>query len=190
MDTRLTPSFRRLDEATAVQWKEIAAQAALNQHRVAENVLQMLRSLASLTEGFPVNQLVHSLQTAARAESAGVDDEMLVAALCHDVGNLIEPSNHAMIAAEILRPFVRKEVYWVVRVHQEFQGRYYFHHFNLDRNISDRYKGHPSYELARRFSSEWDQMAFDPDYETPPLEHYEPLVRKIFSRKNAFTGGG
>jgi predicted HD phosphohydrolase len=186
----LTPSFRRLDEATAEQWKEIAAQAALNQHRVAENVLQMLRSLASLTEGFPVNQLVHSLQTAARAESAGADDEMLVAALCHDVGNLIEPSNHAMIAAEILRPFVRKEVYWVVRVHQEFQGRYYFHHFNLDRNISDRYKGHPSYELARRFSSEWDQMAFDPDYETPPLEHYEPLVRKIFSRKNAFTGGG
>ena len=85
---------------------------------------------------------------------------------------------------------MRKEVYWVIRVQQEFQGRYYFHHFNLDRNISDRYKGHPSYELARCFSSDWDQMAFDPDYDTPPLEHYEPLVRKIFSRKNAFTGGG
>src|ERR1700723_3805843 len=154
MDTRLTPSFRRLDEATAEQWKEIAAEAALNQYRVAENVLQMLRSLASLTEGFPVNQLVHSLQTAARAEAAGADEEMLVAALCHDVGNLIEPSNHAMIAAEILRPFVRKEVYWVVRVHQEFQGRYYFHHFDLDREIGDRYKAATPYELAGGFSSE------------------------------------
>ena len=186
----MTPSFRRLDETTSEQWKEIAAEAALNQYRVAENVLRMLRSLASLTEGFPVNQLVHSLQTAARAERAGADNELIVAALCHDVGNLIEPSNHAMIAAEILKPFVRKEVYWVVRVHQEFQGRYYFHYFNLDRNISDRYKGHPSYKLARRFSDDWDQMAFDPDYETPPLEHYEPLVRKLFARTNAFTGGG
>ena len=75
-------------------------------------------------------------------------------------------------------------------MHQEFQGRFYFHHFSLDPNISDRYKGHPAYELAERFSSEWDQRAFDPDFKTPPLEHYEPIVREIFSRMNAFTGAG
>ena len=186
----MNPPFTRLDETTAGQWKDIAAEAAKSQHRVADNMLQMLRSLASLTEGFPVNQLEHSLQTAALAERDGADEEMIVAALCHDVGNLIEPSNHALITAEILKPFVRKEVYWVVRVHQEFQGRYYFHHFNLDPNISDRYKGHPSYELAERFSSEWDQRAFDPSFKTPPLEHYEPMLRRVFSRKNAFTGAG
>lgn len=186
----MNPPFTRLDETTAEHWKAIAAEAAMSQHRIADNMLQMLHSLASLTGGFPVTQLEHSLQTAALAERDGADEEMIVAALCHDVGNLIEPSNHALIAAEILKPFVRKEVYWVVRVHQEFQGRFYFHHFNLDRNISDRYKGHPSYELAERFSSEWDQRAFDPDFKTPPLEHYEPMLRRIFSRKNAFTGAG
>lgn len=188
--TRSAPPFRRLDQTTAAQWKAIAAEAARNQHRVADNLLQMLRSLASLTDGFPVDQLVHSLQTATHAEQAGADDEIVVAALCHDVGNLIEPSNHAVIAAEILKPFVRKEVYWLVRVHQEFQGRFYFHHFGLNPNLCDRYTDHPSYELARRFSDDWDQRAFDPDFETPPLEHFEPRVRRILSRKNAFTGAG
>jgi predicted HD phosphohydrolase len=184
------PPFTRLDETTAEQWHAIAAEAAKSQQRVADNLLAMLRSLASLTEGFPVNQLEHALQTAALAERDGADEELIVAALCHDVGILIEPSNHALIAAEILKPFVRKDVYWVVRVHQEFQGRYYFHHFDLDRNISDRYKGHPAYAMAERFSSAWDQRAFDPGRETPPLEHYEPMLRKIFARKNAFTGAG
>lgn len=28
----------------------------------------------------------------------------------------------------------------------------------------------------------WDQAAFDPDYPTRPLTHFEPLVRRILSR--------
>ena len=36
-------------------------------------------------------------------------------------------------------------------------------------------------DLAAQFADEWDQTAFDPDYDTLPLEHFEPLVRERFA---------
>jgi len=71
----------------------------------------MLASLADITDGFAVDQLTHSLQTATRAEEAGADDEVVVAALCHDIGKSVSVLNHPKIAAEILRPYVRPEVF-------------------------------------------------------------------------------
>lgn len=37
----------------------------------------------------------------------------------------------------------------------------------------------PWYDLAVRFSSEWDQCSFEPDYDTLPLEHFEVRVGKV-----------
>ena len=34
-----------------------------------------------------------------------------------------------------------------------------------------------------RSASMWDMVAFDPDYPTKPLSHFEPLIREIFSRE-------
>ena len=65
-----------------------------HQPRVAERVLAMLRSLADITDGFAVDQLTHSLQTATRAEEAGADNEMVVASLCHDIGKAVSVPNH------------------------------------------------------------------------------------------------
>ena len=67
------------------------------------------RSRSEITDGFAVDQLVHSLQTATRAEEAGADDEVVVASLCHDIGKAVSVPNHPRIAAEILRPYVRHE---------------------------------------------------------------------------------
>ena len=176
-----TKSFRRMDESTAEQWAVIGTESFQNQGRVADRVLGMLESLADITDGFAVDQLTHCLQTATRAERAGADDEVVIASLCHDVGKAVSVPNHPAIAAEMLKPYVRDDVYWMIKVHQDFQGRHYYHHFGGDPNARDQYQGHPAYELAERFADEWDQAAFDADYDTLPLEHFEPRLRELFA---------
>lgn len=175
----MTASFTRMDESTPEQWMTIGAETAKNQGRVADRILEMLESLADITDGFNCDQLTHALQTATLAERAGADDEMVFASLCHDIGKAISVPNHPHISAEIIRPYVRDEVYRVIDAHQDFQGRHYYHHFNADPDARDRYEDEPWFDLAARFADEWDQVAFDPDYDTLPLEHFEPLVRRL-----------
>jgi predicted HD phosphohydrolase len=180
----MASTFTRMDESTAEQWAVIGVETVQNQPRVAERVLDMLRSLEEITDGFAVDQLVHSLQTATRAERAGADDEVVVASLCHDIGKSVTTFNHPEIAAAILKPYVRDEVHKMILVHQDFQGRHYYQHFGGDPNAREKHRDTltaDEFELAARFADEWDQTAFDPDYDTLPLDHFEPLVRKVFS---------
>lgn len=175
-------SFTRMDESTLEQWMVIGEQTAANQSRVADRMLMLLESLASITDGFITDQLTHCLQTATLAERAGADDEIVFAALMHDVGKAISVPNHPAIAAEMIKPYVRPEVYEMIRVHQDFQGRHYYAHFGADPAARERHRAELSeseFELAARFADEWDQLAFDPDHDTLPLEHFEPLVRRI-----------
>ena len=177
----MATTFTRMDESTAEQWAVIGTETYANQGRVADSVLAMLESLADVTDGFAVDQLTHCLQTATRAERAGADDQMVVASLCHDIGKAVSVPNHPRIAAEILKSYVRPEIYDVIRVHQDFQGRHYYHHFGGDPDAREQYRGEPWFELAAQFADEWDQVAFDPDYDTLPLEHFEARVRAVFA---------
>ncbi len=149
---------------------------------VADRILALLRSMQSLTQGFAIDQLQHSLQTATRAERGGADLDMIVASLCHDIGKTISNANHPAIAAEMIRPWVSPEAYWVVKVHQDFQGLHYYARMGLDPMMRSKHQGHPAYDLAAKFADDWDQTAFDPHYDTLPLEHFEPLVRQVFGR--------
>ena len=179
-----TTTFTRMDESTAEEWAEIGRQTFEHRDRVAERVLGMLRSLEEITDGFAVDQLVHSLQTATRAERAGADDEVIVASLCHDIGKAVSVPNHPEIAAAILKPYVRPEVHTMIRVHQDFQGRHYYAHFGGDPDAREQHRealDPEVFELAETFADEWDQVAFDPDYDTETLEHFEPLVREVFA---------
>ena len=155
---RMTTTFTRMDESTAEQWAVIGAETMSNQPRVADEVLSMLRRLEGITDGFATNQLVHSLQTATLAERAGADQEMVVASLCHDIGKIVSVFGHPEIAASILRPYVRDDVYQVIRAHQDFQGRHYYHHFGGDVNARDRYQGRtlvrPRRAVRRRVGSD------------------------------------
>ena len=175
-------TFTRMDESTAEEWAEIGAAHVVDQPRVAETVLAMLRGLDQVVVGFATDQLTHCLQTATRAERDGAEDEVVIAALCHDIGKFISVPNHPAIAAEILKSYVRDDVYWMIKAHQDFQGRHYYHHFGGDPNAREKYLGQPWYELAEKFADEWDQTAFDPDYDTLPLEHFEPRVRQLFAQ--------
>jgi predicted HD phosphohydrolase len=180
-----TTTFTRMDESTAEQWAVIGTESMANQGRVADRVLDMLRSLADITDGFAVDQLTHCLQTATLAERAGADDEMVVASLCHDIGKAVSVPNHPKIAAEILKSYVRDEVYQAIRAHQDFQGRHYYHHFGGDPDAREQYRGEPWFDLAATFADDWDQVAFDPDYDTLPLEHFEPKVRALFAQPHS-----
>jgi predicted HD phosphohydrolase len=180
----LSTTFTRMDNSTDEDWSVIARETTANQPRVAESVLRLLQGLATISDGFAVDQLTHCLQTATYAERAGADDELVVASLCHDIGKAVSVPNHPRIAAEILRPYVRDEVRWMIEVHQDFQGAHYFHHLGGDPGSRDVHRGHPGYALAEQFADEWDQLAFDPAYDTLPLEHFEARVREVFSHPN------
>jgi len=147
---------------------------------VPDRILTTLRSLRPLQQGFLIDQLEHSLQTATRAERAGAELDIVVASLCHDMGKALTNVNHPAIAAEMIKPWVSPDAYWMVQVHQDFQGLHYYARMGLDPMMRRRHAGHPAYELAERFADEWDQAAFDPAYDTLPLEHFEERVRTVF----------
>ena len=175
-------SFTRMDQSTLEDWMEIGAATSANQGRVADRLLDLLRSLADITDGFGTDQLTHCLQTATIAERAGADDEIVFASLLHDVGKAISVPNHPAIGAEMIKPYVRPDVYEMIRVHQDFQGRHYYAHFGGNPDARESHRSELTdgqWALAETFADEWDQKAFDPDYDSLPLEHFEPLVRRI-----------
>ena len=126
-----------------------------------------------------VTRLEHCLQTGTLAHQAGEDEEYVVCALLHDIGDTLGPANHADVAAVLLEPYVSEANHWMVKHHAIFQGYYFFHYLGLDRNLRDQFKDHPHYERTLEFIEKYDAPAFDPDAETYPLEHFEPLIRKV-----------
>lgn len=174
-----------MDVSTQEQWSEIIDRTIEAQPRVARQILAMVKGLSEISDGFSVDQMQHALQTATRAERDGADEQVIVASLLHDVGKLISVPNHPKIAAEILRPYVRDEVYCMVAFHQDFQGRYYYEYLGMDPNLRDQHRGQPWYELAERFADHYDQKAFDPQYDPEPLEHFEPMVVSVFAQAHS-----
>lgn len=175
-------AFTRMDQSTREEWMTIGRATMQVQANVPEQVLSMLRTLKGFHAGFGVDQLHHALQTASMARRANASDDLVLAALCHDVGKVISIPNHGAIAAEMLKPYVSRDVYHVLRTHQDFQGRHYYGHFGMSTTLRDQYRSEPWYALAEQFTDEWDQAAFDPDYAVLPLEEFEPLVRAKLAR--------
>ncbi|WP_431023508.1 HD domain-containing protein [Halomonas sp. H5] len=175
-------AFRQMKEGTREEYVFLEGLEAEFNRGLVDRLLRALRHLEHGLSGYRVSRLKHSLQSAARAEADGADDDMIVGALLHDLGDELAPYNHSQLAAAIIRPYVRGEVTWVVHHHGLFQKVYYAHHFGDDPRERDRYRDHPWYQSCVDFCERYDQAAFDPDYPTPPLEHFEPMLRRVFSR--------
>ena len=148
----------------------------------ADRVLKTMQGLTSSLVGYQINRLEHSLQTATRALKEKASDEMIVAALLHDIGDELAPNNHAEFAAAILKPYVSEKTTWIVEKHGIFQMYYYAHHLGFNKNERDKYKGHKYYPATAEFCEKWDQISFDPNYKSLLLKEFEPYVRKIFCR--------
>ena len=151
--------------------------------KTAERILKFLSSLTDTLEGYPISRLEHSLQSATRAYKANENEEMVVAALLHDIGDELAPMNHSEYAASILKPYVSERTHWIIEKHGEFQMFYYAHHLGGDKNRRDKYKDHKYYKDTINFCENYDQNSFDPNYKSFPLDFFKPMVIKIFSRK-------
>ncbi len=171
--------FKSFEESTAEDWAIITPQLNITQSYVADRVIQLMRDLEIDHGGFPVNRLEHSLQTATRAERDGRDDEYVLCALIHDIGDTLSPFNHPDIAACILKPFVSEANHFMVKNHGAFQGYYFWHYIGLDQNAREEFRDSPYFDHTEEFCAKYDQTAFDADYVSNPLEHYEPLIRQI-----------
>ncbi|HPE49611.1 MAG TPA: HD domain-containing protein, partial [Hyphomonas sp.] len=143
--------FREMAEGTQEDWNIIGANSREFNKGLARRVLDHLRLLDGDFGGFPVDRLEHSLQTATRAHRDGRDEEYVVCALLHDIGDTLGSMNHADIAAAILKPFVSEENHWMIANHGIFQGYYFFEYLGLDRNMRDRFKDSPHFQRCAEF---------------------------------------
>ncbi|QFT85366.1 HD domain protein [Halomonas sp. THAF12] len=174
--------FRHFGEANRDEWALIDDRFRDYVADAPRRVLEHLHRLAGDTHGYPVDRYEHCLQTASRALRDGADEEMVVCALLHDIGDDLAPANHAEIAAGILEPFIDPLNAWMIRHHELFQGYHYRHYFGLDRHAREQFRDHPAYGRTVRFCDDWDQASFDPDYDTLPLEHFVPMVERVLTR--------
>ncbi len=149
----------------------------------ADRIIKFMSGLNDTLEGYKITRLEHSLQTATRALNDKASDEMVVAALLHDIGDELAPLNHSEYAAAVLKPYVSEKTRWIVEKHGEFQMYYYAHHLGGNRNQREKYKGHKFYQDTLDFCEKWDQKSFDPNFKSLTLKSFEPLIKKIFSRK-------
>jgi predicted HD phosphohydrolase len=179
-----TVSFTRMKDGTKKEYELLHELEKTFLTLTADRVLEELRRQEQVTlEGYRITRTEHGLQSATRAERDGADIDWIVAALLHDIGDGLAPQNHDRMSAEVLRPFVRWDVAWVVEHHGIFQMLYYAHHYGWDRNARDRFRDHPCFDSCAEFCERWDQSSFDPEYDSRPLEHFEPMVREVFGRK-------
>jgi len=174
--------FHAMAEGTAEDWAIIGGAFRGFAAGLPDRVLTHLRLLDGDFGGFAIDRLQHSLQTATRAHRDGRGEDYVVMALLHDIGDTLGSYNHPEIAAAILRPFVSEELHWIADKHGAFQGYYFFHHLGMDRDIREGFRGHPHFEACAEFCAQYDQAAFDPAYDSAPLDFFEPMVRRVFAR--------
>ena len=179
MNARAT--FSSMELSTADDWKAISAEFPVMARSLPDRVLAHLKLLDGDVGGFPIDRYQHSLQTATRALKDGRDEEYVVCALLHDIGDTLGSFNHFDIGAAIVKPFVSEANHWMVQHHGIFQGYYFFHHIGLDRNMREQFRSSPHFGLTEEFCALYDNPAFEAGAETLPISEFEPMVRRVFS---------
>jgi len=174
--------FTRMEDSTQADWAAIVGEFPAFAATLPDRVLAHLKLLDGDYGGFPIDRYQHSLQTATLALKDGRDEEYVVCALLHDIGDTLGCFNHFDIAAAILKPFVSDENLWMIQHHGIFQGYYFFHHIGLDRNLRENFRSSPHFARTEEFCALYDNPAFDPKTPTLPISEFEPMVRRVFSQ--------
>ena len=181
-----TVEFTRMEQGTKEEYAFLDHLEDEFKLGLVDRLMSALQQLENSLSGYKISRLEHVLQAATRAHRAGESEQMVVAALLHDLGDDLAPYSHSEMAAAILRPFVSEEIYWTVKHHGIFQMYYYAHHSGGDRNVRDQFKGHKYYDTAERFCHEYDQNCFDPEYLSEPLEFFRPMLERVTAKPLAF----
>lgn len=174
--------FHQMTDGVAEDYAIIAAANGAHVKNLPQRLIDHMLLLKGDHGGFAVDRLEHCLQTATRAHQAGENEEYVVAALLHDIGDLLAPSNHADLAVTILQPFVDEDIHWMVAKHGIFQGYYFFDYLGLDKNMRDQFRDHPCFEKTAQFCHLYDQNSFDPNFKSMDLEEFRPMLERVFAR--------
>ena len=153
------------------------------ERKTADRIIKYLSTQTTTLEGYKITRLEHSLQAATRAFKNEESEEMVVATLLHDIGDDLAPMNHSQYAASILRPYVSEKTYWIIEKHGLFQTYYSADHLGGNKNLREKFKNHKYYQDTINFCENYDQASFDRNYQSMSLKDFEPMVKKIFSRK-------
>ncbi|SMF17811.1 Predicted HD phosphohydrolase [Tistlia consotensis] len=176
-------SFIRMEDGTAEDYALLdRVEKEHNRGRIGGEAIALLERMRGPTMGYKIDRYRHSLQSATRALRDGREDDYVVMALLHDIGDVVAPDNHSDFAAAVLRPYVGERAWWIVQHHGIFQGYYYFHHYGQDRNERERFRGHPWFDDCAEFCALYDQNCFDPAFDDEPLETFLPLVERVFAQ--------
>lgn len=178
-----TVKFTAMKDGDRADYEFLTEHETAYAAETAGRLLDALVALDKSLSGYKVTRLGHSLQSATRAWRDGADEDWVVSALLHDIGDIYAPYNHDEYAAAVLKPFVREQCTWVVEKHGDFQRLYYAHHLGGDRDARDKYRGHACFDDCADFCERWDQSSFDPDYAALPLDFFRPMVGRVFARK-------
>ncbi|QEL15234.1 phosphonate degradation HD-domain oxygenase [Limnoglobus roseus] len=167
--------------------------------------------------GEAVSQLEHALQSAAAGEREGAAAELVVAALLHDVGHLIQPhgedaaergidDRHESLGQRFLQKHFGPAVTEPVRLHVAakrylcaVEPEYLARLSPASRRSLELQGGPMSATEVAAFEGEefyrsatqlrrWDDTAKVPGLPTPPLGHFRDLIRKAFRDRDSQTG--
>ena len=181
-----TVSFINMADGTKEEYEFLEELEKKYNTNLADRLIEALEKLETSLSGYRVSRLEHSLQSATRAYRNKEDEEMVIAALLHDIGDELAPYSHSEMAAAVLRPFVSEKIYWIVKYHGVFQMYYYAHHLGGDQHAREAFKDHPYYQPSIEFCELYDQNCFDPDYDSLPLDFFKPMLKAFFSKPAEF----
>lgn len=175
---------RALDDYRADDWAIWKRQR--DQYYEQQKVDQILRLLECQKDDpgyiYTINNYYHCLQTATRMLRADCSEEDIVVGLLHDVGFVTCNETHGQFAAALMQPYVSERNHWMLVHHAVFQQFHCYELDGCDRHARDRWSGHPHFEWTAEFVDKYDQCTISHDEEILPIEAFEPMVRRIFSR--------
>ena len=182
---------------------------------ICTKILSALRAVEDLPyDGEPVSQLEHALQCADLARTSSGDNELIIAALLHDVGRSpvvlrefgTSPGEHGSIAREWLAPLVGEWVAWLAGQHVPAK-RYlvvtdtsYREGLTATSIRTLREQGGPmNPEEVREFERHplwreavalrrWDDLGKEPDARVPSLKAYEEILRSVVLSRQQSSG--
>jgi predicted HD phosphohydrolase len=174
-------TFTVMDNSNTLDWAVIGSATAQLAAKVPDGIINLLHALDKLYVGYPISVLQHSLQVATRAMQANASDDLVLCALCHDLGMAITVEGHAELSASILRGYVSESAYRVVRHHTELEWQHAGAPSGQPHDQRTRYNAQPWFADAARFVDEWEVASYDPKFSARTLDDFTALVRSKFS---------
>ena len=174
----LKESQQKMDDLSQSDWEKLSQyRKKYKREQQAEQALAMLEvQKDDPSYGFRVNNYRHCLQSATMVYRDGGDDEAIVVALFHDLGFNVCPDNHGEFSATLLANYISEQHYWMLRHHAAFLNYHAKTHSSVDWNAREQYRGHPHFEYTADWVARYDQTSIQTQYDTAPLEYFEPFV--------------